>query len=299
MATRNNLHTSSGLSTYIRGMLNSSNDKDKINDFLVPGSLLELGCGSGAYLKTIGPEILAQTTGVDMNAMLLLRAKEELEAHFGEEAAEVEFIRANAMDSNLSSVLRHRQFNNIVLCSFLHEMYSEFYHIGRQMNQDHDNDSYAKTRIQTLLDNIWDLLAPGGRLIIRDGCKPKSVTATIKFKNDVVRKAFAKFVDDYPWFINYIEINGVVELKLDDAFEFLTKYFYTENWDVEVQEKFGWCTPYEMDELLGKKSFNVVSSMSYCIPWLKNKWAKDFEISTITDKTFVPDSTMLLAYEKR
>lgn len=290
MSIRNNLHTDHGLETYAQGMCNSAGDKARINHYLAPGTILELGCGNGAYLQTLPEDRLRQTTAVDMNANLLLKAQ----ANLRERSALVTFKRAHLFRDDFLETFEDQEFDNVVLCSVLHELYSE---ARTQQLAEHRDENQAEHNavrsITSLLDNIWDLIRVGGRLIIRDGCKPPSDNVTIRFKNAEVRQAFAKFVDDHPWFIKYTELDYGVTLNLQDAYEFLTKYFYTENWDVEVLERFGWCNYNDIITMLGDKQLQTIEVTSYLIPWLGSKWAQDFDF---TGK--YPDSTMLVAIQK-
>jgi SAM-dependent methyltransferase len=290
MSIRNNLHTDHGLETYAQGMCNSAGDKARINHYLVPGTILELGCGNGAYLQTLPEDRLKQTTAVDMNALLLLKAQ----ANLRDKARLVTFKRANVLRDDFLEEFDSTQYDNVVLCSVLHELYSEAR--TQSLGIRHDEqiaEVEARQVITSLLSSIWDLLKVGGRLIIRDGCKAPNDDVTIRFKNAEVRQAFAKFVDDHPWFITYTELDYGVTLSMPDAYEFLTKYFYTENWNVEVLERFGWCNYNDIIQMLGDRELQTIEVTSYLIPWLGSKWEQDFELS---DR--YPHSTMLVAIQK-
>ena len=296
MSIRNNLHTDHGLETYAQGMCNSAGDKARINQYLVPGTILELGCGNGAYLQTLPDARLARTTAVDMNALLLLKAQ----ANLGERAKLVTFKRANMLrDDFLELFAGQNTFGNIVLCSVLHELYSEVRTEAlAEFKDERVAQTTAKKAMIGLFDDIWDLLSPGGLLVIRDGCKAPGTKVTLRFKNAEVRAAFAKFVDDHPWFITYTEHDGGIILNLQDAYEFLTKYFYTQNWDIEVLERFGWCNQDDILDMLqsskhSNKRLSVIKSESYLIPWLRDRWEQDFTLSQQW-----PDSTMLMSIQK-
>lgn len=290
MSIRNNLHTDHGLETYAQGMCNSAGDKALINQYLAGGTILELGCGNGAYLQTLPENRLSRTTAVDMNANLLLKAQ----ANLRDRAKLVTFKRANILRDDFLELFQGREFDNVVLCSVLHELYSEARTQALAERKDELLAERDAQRVITgLLENIWDLLSVGGRLIIRDGCKAPDEDVTIRFKNAEVRQAFAKFVDDHPWFITYTELDYGVTLNLQDAYEFLTKYFYTENWDVEVLERFGWCNYNDIITMLGDRLLQTVAVDSYLIPWLRAKWEQDFEIPGN-----YPHSTMLVVIQK-
>lgn len=289
-----NLHTKHGLETYAQGMCNSSGDKAQINQDIKPGTILELGCGNGAYLQTLPDDRLKETTAVDMSAALLLKAQENL----GERAGLVTFKRANMLRDNFTGLF-NETFDNIVLCSVLHELYSELRTQELVAKNDEFQAEYnANKQLKFVFDNIWNLLSVGGRLIIRDGCKAQGERVTIKFKNPETRYAFAKFVDDHPWFISYSEHDYSVTLNMQDAYEFMTKYFYTENWDIEVLERFGWCDYQGIVNILSnsqfsRKQFKTIRNKPYLIEWLANKWNQDIEL----DKP-LPASTMIVVLEK-
>ncbi len=86
--------------------------------------------------------------------------------------------------------------------------------------------------------------------------------------------------------------------------EFLSKYMYDENWDIEVKEKFGVLTKEEYCSMLRKKGFEVINIESYLIDFLrKTYYENDVELfekdenGSLT-KTEYPDSTMIIIAEK-
>ncbi|MBS1722520.1 MAG: methyltransferase domain-containing protein [Armatimonadetes bacterium] len=300
MSIRNNLHTEHGLETYATGMTSSAGDKARINDLLVPGTILEIGCGNGAYLSTLGEERLKQTTAVDMNAHLLSMAATTINCR------ETRYVRANVLHPDFDKAFvkpdgrNSRKFKNIVCCSVLHELYSELK--LEHKNSTDDGEHMAWLNMREMFRRLWRLLEPGGRLIVRDGKRPAPMRAAVRFKSPHIANLFHRFADDHPWFIQYQQVGEWVELSRPDLFEFMTKYFYEENWDVEVMERFGWIDTEglvgQLTEAVGADNFKVASLNGYTIPWLETKWNADLDVRDCDDaESIMLHSTMLVAFE--
>ncbi|MFK5088498.1 hypothetical protein ACI4A4_28650, partial [Klebsiella pneumoniae] len=61
-------------------------------------------------------------------------------------------------------------------------------------------------------------------------------------------------------------------------YEFLTKYFYDANWDVEVKEQFGWTDKQSLSNLAASSGYKLTHFETYTLPYLADKWNGDFEI---------------------
>lgn len=139
----------SGLGTlhhdlYFERMRSSIGDKARILDFLRPGSVLDVGAGDGSLVRAMR-EGGWDAVGVDASPEAVARSE-----------GMVQLGRADG----LVEALGDRRFDNVVFCSCLHEVWSY---------------SDAPDRDQALLGVLREaaaLLAPGGRLVIRDGVGP-------------------------------------------------------------------------------------------------------------------------------
>jgi hypothetical protein len=141
----------------------------------------------------------------------------------------------------------------LVLNSVVHEVYSyadpeEFWQDVKEMNPKciAFRDMYAK------------------------GCgiytsKAEEELKTEILKSDLLTNHYADFKDNWG--------------ELMDGYtaaHFLLKYFYTENWDREVKENY---LPYHYRELhtqIRKIGYDVTFERFYGLPFLKDKWHKDF-----------------------
>lgn len=291
MSVRADLHTDSGLLRYIFGMDASMQDKARILS-LIPQesdqalSILELGCGSGAVLELLSHLPGKNSVlGLDFSAKLLGHAARRT---YGEKA-NVVLGRAKIQD-----YLPQGQFDAIILCSVLHEVWSQ----ALIANPQTDNI----TAMAPLMKYCAKMLKPGGSIIIRDGVKVDSEPVELTFKNDTVRDKFFRFADDYT--IEQLQFtlhpsSGRIVMYADQLYEFLTKYFYDENWDVEVKEEFGWAHQDDIWQLADEANLTVTHMETYQLEWLGEKWAQDFGITYTDGSTYTPDSTMLVRLTKK
>jgi SAM-dependent methyltransferase len=303
MSIRNDIHTDKGLGIYAQGMSNSAPDKARIVQHIQPGSVLEIGCGNGVVLKLAADELKPDDSdpwvGVDMNAKLLSMAAKDLRDW------PVTLLRADLRRRELfmETMRQFGKFDNIILSSTLHEIYSEEFmaQLGSGRGGDRPDAKDVQTAehmawgaIMVAIDMARKMLAPGGRIIIRDGIQPAPESLQVTFRTEFGESQFYKFVDDYPRFINYREdtkAQGTVLADAVDIFEFMTKYFYLENWEVEVNEVFGWTSEEQFKVQFQGSSLKHFEA--YTIPWLHDKWAGDFDMRTAGGEPYCFPSTFI------
>ena len=129
--------------TYFDRMRASLGSKTKLLAWLAPGTVLDVGAGDGSLVR------LMRSAGWD--AVGLDAAETSVERSGGL----VRYGRAEDADQ----VFAGRTFDNIVFCSALHEVWS--YGAGQ-------------ASWEAALDAAARLLAPGGRIVVRDGVGPKA-----------------------------------------------------------------------------------------------------------------------------
>lgn len=148
--------------SYFSGMKKSFEDKKRLIDFAKQGSVLEIGFGEGDLLA------LFQEKGFDA---------------YGIDASETSIKVANAKHGSklkniaygsafdVHKIYKGKTFDNVVLCSSLHEIYS--YERNRLIDNGHDHpEESARTKVNLMFYNIYNLLNIGGKIIIRDGIAP-------------------------------------------------------------------------------------------------------------------------------
>jgi SAM-dependent methyltransferase len=294
MAIRSDLHTEKGLATYVAGMNASQNDKARILDHVQGPAILEVGCGSGAVLELLAEAFPdAEIVGLDMAARLLgVAARVPYAGHAGRA---IRLVRGDLFDPTTAGRLGGPRFNSIVFCSVLHELYSfgllEPGKFGARTSE--EGGTAAATRA---LQAARNMLRPGGVLVLRDGVRPESCPVTLRFKNDEIEERFYRFVDDFHCFEMDFDLDPVtrrVTLDSVGAFEFLSKYFYVQNWDVEVREQFGWADLPGLRALLENLGFTVEHATAYTLPYLQQKWDGDVEITDTNGQPTTLCTTML------
>lgn len=272
-----------GFEVYSEGMEKSAVEKARILPHVKEGNILEVGCGCGTVLELLSRyQPKSRVYGTDISNAMLKRSKERKYTNDN-----ISIIKADAKEQ----MFKEKTLDTIIFCSVLHEVYSY--------------SGYSLKSVEDTIENAYKMLKPGGRLIIRDGVKPEEKTVYLKFKKEEVEKKFYRFVEEFgPYKIKYKKEKSLVKIKKHDAMEFLSKYIYDENWDIEVKEKFGALTKEEYCGMIEKKGFKIIHSESYLIDFLrKTYYEKDFElfekdVNGALAKAEYPNSTMIIIAEK-
>jgi len=168
----------------------------------------------------------------------------------------VYFYRRNILDQNF----KENTINTFIYSSVLHEIYS-YMNIGA---------------LKKVLRNTYKQLASGGRIIIRDVVGPEKGKEKVllelnekdgKKSGDIKALStyakFHRFVKDFiPRKIKFKEkkINNkkLIEITLMDAYEFMSKMNYTDNWQSEMHEEFGFWSFNDWKKELKKIGFEII-----------------------------------------
>lgn len=295
MSIRPDLHSKDGIQTYAAGMNASVVDKEKILPFVKAGNILEIGCGNGTVLEMISDNVQnSRVYGVDLSAQLLGLATQR---KYGcpTKLYCCDAQKLHAMEG------APEKFSTIVFCSVLHEIFSGF--LSRSIEDNPWLDAFNDT--MAFVKHICEeYLEVGGHLIIRDGVKPSDEMVYITFETPEQRETFFRFVDDFsPFKIEFSYCSEADRIKAHSThlFEFLTKYFYEKNWNIEVTEQFGWADPHSItealandEELVMRETFSTV----YTLDFLRSKWDGDFTMVDEQGDSYMPSSTMIYVAER-
>jgi SAM-dependent methyltransferase len=299
MSIRTDLHTPEGVQTYAAGMNASVSDKAKILPYIKPGSILEIGCGNGTVLELISEAYPESTVyGVDMSAQLLgLATQRKYDGPVKLYCCDAK--KLHTVDGTA------RKFSTIVFCSVLHEIFSGY--LARSVEDDPIEDAFKDT-MSFVAHFCEEYLEDGGRLIIRDGVRPKSEMVYVEIDTPEQRDTFFRFADDFsPFQIEFSYCSRTNKIKMPSVhlFEFLTKYFYEKNWNIEVTEQFGWANPESIEASLNdcfqenlEMQMQTVEGQTYTLDFLRNKWAGDFTLTDMDGQEYVPHSTMIYVAQK-
>lgn len=192
------------------------------------------------YMKESRPDL--RYIGIDNNSYFLNLSKQQ-----GQECYE-----------SLTEMKEHTTYNKnttlLVLNSVLHEVYSYGY-----------------------AGNFWDeiLALSPKHIAIRDmyaGNCDSFGSVEFRAMESIIEKSFS--MNEH--YKDFIEKWGRVRDGYT-AIHFLLKYFYDENWIREVSENYIPFTYRDLYKKIREVGYNVAYSEFYLLPFLKNKWLKDFK----------------------
>ena len=231
---------------------------DDLAAFLRPGCIVDLGCGTGSLLEALSwRHRQSAFLGVDLSHELLERAQG---LTYG--AGDVDFVRADVATVALPDGCA----SSVIFCSILHEVYS---YAG-----------YSRERVRVALENAARMLAPGGRLLLRDGVRPPREDAVHLWCDDAdhsplgsTRERFERFAREFKGGppaggIPYREVARRFVLALPAANEFLTKKDYIQHWDLEVKEEFGVFSLEGWRQEVEAVGLRIVEARAYLSPWI-------------------------------
>ncbi len=223
-------------SSYLATMNAARSDKERMLDYACEGLILEIGPGGGVVLDLLESRFpSSRVVGVDVSAMVVeaLNQRKELERK------KWEVVEADAFD--LPKHFETDSVDTIVLCSVLHEIYSYVEFAVSEKRK------FRLESVRDLLRSCYNVLKPGGRILIRDGIMPEDEPRIIEFIDPDGPDFFRLFAEQFEGrqILGEWLNDTVVRLSAPDAMEFL--YCYTwgpASFPYEVREQYG-VLPYE------------------------------------------------------
>ncbi len=270
--------------SYLSSMNGARSDKARMLDLVKPGRIVEIGPGGGVVLDLLearfpGSEIL----GVDLSREVvtaLSRHRRGWKVVLGA-AEELAQLVPTPVDT-------------VVFCSILHEVFS------------YGEPAFAMARVERVVRAAYSVLAPGGRIVIRDGVMPPAATRRLRFIAPDARTTFELYVAQFEGRrIAFTELAADrVELSAADAMEFLYTYTWgPASFPYEVRELYGlmtydayvaqllaWCGP-------DARVVEIAESLrSYLQPGYRDHLAPRIELTDERDQPVaLPDSNCLIA----
>lgn len=286
-----------------------------IQQAIVPGKIVDEGCGDGALLVPIARDFPdSDLIGIEITGEFIARGLERQRAgEFG--GAFVHFHQRNIMQP----IFEAGSIDTTICNSTVHELWS----YGEQARtvQDYFALKFAQTR-------------KGGRLLIRDVVGPEDkeqeVYLWLNDEDGRNEDIFAQFdnreglmghldgLSTYGRFLRFgrdflaemrangqrgpetavqyrdetVEGQRYIVLTLKDAVEFMTKKDYTNNWDSEMNEEFAFWDFNEWKGALETAGFQIIEnpnrpeagSRVYVNPWIVgNRWVGKVEVYEMVD----------------
>ena len=257
--------------TYAVGMDKNMEFKFKdISPFIVDGKIVDAGCGTGGMINLLAKKYKeSDIIGIEATRKFYEFCKMQ---DFGE--AFVFFYRRNITDQNF----KENTINTFIYSSVLHEIYS-------YINE--------KT-LKQVLKNTYKQLTHKGRIVIRDVVgpeNPKDIVLLELNKEDGKSNGEIKELSTYAKFFRFVKdfiprkilfkektINNkkFIELKMQDAYEFLSKMTYVDNWLSEMHEEFGYWSFNKWKAELEEIGFQIIEG------------SKEFKSEYIIEKMYKP-----------
>lgn len=278
---------------YLDEMHKSADDKRILLAYIKGTNVLDIGPGSGVILDMVTeafPE--KKVAGIDISQNVI----EELNRKKLKENRTWQVSQGDAF--RLSEHVQKNSIDTIIYSSIIHEFYSYIPYEGKKFNH--------KT-IASVLKSAFDVLVPGGRIIIRDGVMTDSdEKRIIEWKEPNGLTFLKRYVRDFQGRKIQYETLGEnkVKMPVNDAMEFLYTYTWGEDSYVhEVNEQFGYFTPkaYEafIYNTLGKENVRIIEQQHYLQPgYVENLQHKINFYNEQGEETPLPDSTGLIVIEK-
>ncbi|NMO95200.1 class I SAM-dependent methyltransferase [Paenibacillus lemnae] len=278
---------------YLNDMNGSGDYKAVLLQYVTGNTVIDIGPGGGILLDLLEerlPEVEVVGIDISLNVIEALEKRKRLEGR-----------RWNVMQGdalNLKSYVEQGSVDTIIFSSILHELYSYIEYEGSRFNP---------ATIEAGLVSAYEVLAPGGRIVIRDGImtEPKEQIRHITFLEDGGMDWLIRYAEDFKGRkIRYEQIGDQkAAMPVNDAMEFLYTYTWGEEAYVhEVQEQFGYFTPSQFHKVIGQclgSEANILVSRHYLQEGYSEALAGRVEV---TDEhgypADLPDSTCLIVIEK-
>lgn len=235
-------------------------------------SVVDVGCADGTVtieMTKILPEI--NFYGIDLDERFIRLAKEKV---VGIKNIRFEKIYLREL------LARPERFDTIIFCSVLHE----FFTYGEGISS-----------VLKALADAHELLHPSGVIIIRDMVLSEYTKKATLRVEQIVRKMKAKkeldsYIKDFEE--RFGKLNNIYRVN-----HFLLKYWYTENWERESKEHYVPVTFEEYEKIFDLLGMIFQYKDTYLIPFLKEKWQKDFGLTEDEISEFY--STSFLVAQKK
>ena len=262
--------------------------------YVTGNSILDIGPGSGALLDLLETHFpQASITGIDIADTVIQTLQKK--KHRENKAWQV--LQGDAF--KLTSFLPQGSADTIIFCSILHELYSYTETNGHK---------FSKDTVADALQSAFDLLAPGGRILIRDGImsEPACQKRRIHFIDPDGMDFLQRYAKDFRGRTIQYRIVGrqTVEMPINDAMEFLYTYTWgTASYVHEINKQFGYFTPsaykHFLQETLGP-SAKIIECRHYLQDGYTLQLSPKIRFTDDQDRLCpLPDSTCLIVIEKQ
>jgi SAM-dependent methyltransferase len=278
---------------YLADMNQTSDYKKVLLDYIVGQRVLDIGPGGGVLLDLMEQEMPhLQPIGIDISSNVIeaLERKKQLEGH------RWDVVKGDALQ--LQEHVEAGSIDSVIFSSILHELYSYIPYNGHRFNRE---------TLAAALLSAYHVLAPGGRIIIRDGImtEPEDQKRRIVFHEPDGMVWLRRYAHDFVGrSIQYEELSDhEAILPVNDAMEFLYTYTWGEESYVhEIQEQFGYFTPSQyhsfINDTLGEHVTILTSKHFLQAGYTEALGQRVTILDEKGNPVALPDSTCLYVIEK-
>lgn len=200
-------------SNYLTSMNASHADKARLLEYVVPGTIVDVGPGGGALLELCADRFASsRIVGIDASAAVC----ETLRAAQGERKR-YEIVQGDAF--RMPELFGEGELSTVIFCSVLHEIYS-YVPWGDPPKR------FNLASVDAIVRAAFKALRVGGRLVIRDGVMPAEGRVVLSLVDPAWAEGLRLFVEAYE--ARHVEVEHLdgsrVRLQARDAYEFLTTF---------------------------------------------------------------------------
>lgn len=278
---------------YLQTMNSTTYLKKVLVDYIKGDTIIDVGPGGGGLMDAIlevNPN--KKVIGIDISENVIEKLQ-KIKTLYNKSW---NVLQGDAL--NLEKTFKPGEFDTIIFCSILHELYSYIPYDGKKFNHE---------TLRHVFRSVYKMLPKGGRLIIRDGIMTDSDEwRVIQFKNTSDMEILKRYTTDFKGRTIKYEIvsDDIVKMPINDAMEFLYTYTWgEESYAHEINEQFGYFTPNQYIDFVTEcfeGNCNIIHSKSflqdgYTEHLMEKIYFFDAETGTATS---LPDSTFILVVEK-
>ncbi len=214
--------------SYLSSMNSARSDKSRMLDFVVPGTIVEVGPGGGVVLELLAERYAgSRIVGLDASRSVVEAFKER---HTGV-SPPYEMVHGDAF--KIADIFGKGELCTVVFCSVLHEIFSYV-----PWGEPPARFSFAS--VEAIVAAAFRALRPRGRIIVRDGVMPKDEPRVVSFKSDAWYDGFVLFAKSYEARPVPYDVVGPKRVKLGarDLYEFLTTFTWgPDSFPYEIREQ--------------------------------------------------------------
>ena len=256
-------------------------------------AIVDVGMASGTssyILALLFPK--TKVIGIDINPKMVTIAKATYTL------PNLEF---RVDDGETLASLSHEKINGFFNCSSIHHITSF--------------NNYAQQKAFLTLQRQAQLLCDGGILVVRDFVKPEDKDILIQFPDNEqgqfdanLLKQFAQTArslspkDETGFPLKTIKFKNreALQLSYPDAIEFIRRKDYLNDWDIELQEEYGYYSQNEFEDALATIGMRTIVSQPIYNAWIiNNRYLNKFQLHELDGtKMGIPPTNFVIAAEK-